>query len=229
MKLVDEVEYKKLEQEAKTLHRPGWELSFVTSNIQLEKDRGKTIECSKTLFALPNRRYTLFDAPGHANYVPNMIMGACQADLAVLILSSKEGEFESGFEKEGQTKEHALLAKALGVTTLICVVTKMGLSKWSKERYEFIKNSIVPYLKNTCKYPRVEILPIDSVDNINIDARIPKEVCDWYNGPSVLEILNDIEVAPKNPMGPLRIPIVDKMKDQGQLYVYGKVESGTII
>lgn len=103
-----------------------------------------------------------------------MIMGACQADLAILILSSKEGEFESGFEKEGQTKEHALLAKALGVTTLICVVTKMGLSKWSKERYDFIKNSIVPYLKNICKYPRVEILPIDSVDNVNIDQRIPK-------------------------------------------------------
>ena len=104
LKIVDETEYKKLEQEAKSLNRQGWELAFITDNIQQEKDKGKTIECSKTVFGLPNRRFTLFDAPGHANYVPNMIMGACQADMALLIISSKDGEFESGFDKEGQTK-----------------------------------------------------------------------------------------------------------------------------
>lgn len=83
------------------------------------------------MFNLPNRRYTLFDAPGHKNYVPNMMMGACQADIAVLIISAKEGEFESGFEKEGQTKEHAMLATALGVQNMIAVVTKMSTVEWS--------------------------------------------------------------------------------------------------
>lgn len=105
----------------------------------------------------------------------------------------------------------------------------MSLSKWSKERYSFIKNTLVPYLENICEYMRVEILPIDSVDNINIDKRVSSEVCQWYDGPSLLEILNDIEVAPKNPMGPLRIPITDKIYKKGQLFACGRVESGTII
>jgi peptide chain release factor subunit 3 len=83
------------------------------------------------MFNLEHRRFTLFDAPGHKNYVPSMIMGACQADIAVLIISAKEGEFESGFEKEGQTKEHAMLAKALGVQSMIAVVTKMGTNNWA--------------------------------------------------------------------------------------------------
>lgn len=125
LKLVDEQELKKNEQEAKQLNRAGWELAYITDNIPDEKAKGKTVECSKTIFALSKRRFTLFDAPGHRNYVPNMIIGACQADLAVLIISAKAGEYESGFDKDGQTKEHAMLARALGVHTLFCVVTKM--------------------------------------------------------------------------------------------------------
>jgi len=88
-----------------------------------ERSKGKTVECGKANFNLKKKRYTLIDAPGHKNYVPNMIMGACQADVAALIISSKMGEFESGFDKGGQTREHAHLAKALGVEKLICVVT----------------------------------------------------------------------------------------------------------
>lgn len=93
LKLVDEQELKKNEQEAKSLGRTGWDLAFITSAIPDERAKGKTVECSKTLFALDKRRYTLFDAPGHKNYVPNMIIGACQSDLAVLIISAKQGEY----------------------------------------------------------------------------------------------------------------------------------------
>lgn len=99
----------------------------------------------------------------------------------------------------------------------------MGLNNWSHERYSYITNSVVPYLKNVIKYDQVICLPLDSIDNKNIDIRNTKDVCNWYDGPCVLELLNTIELPPKNPMGPLRIPIVDKMKEQGQLYVYGKV------
>lgn len=75
-----------------------------------------------------------------------MIMGACQADIAVLIISSKEGEFQSGFEKEGQTKEHAMLAKALGVSGFIVAVTKMTLNDWSQKRFNLIKEQVTPFL-----------------------------------------------------------------------------------
>ena len=92
-----------------------WEQAGISDVIPEEREDGKTREFAKLNFSLEKKRFTLFDAPGHKNYGPNMIMGAGQADIAVLIISAKEGEFESGFEKDGQTKEHAMLAKALGV------------------------------------------------------------------------------------------------------------------
>lgn len=108
-----------------------WEGAGLTDIIPEERQDGKTREFAKVNFTTEKRRYTLIDAPGHRNYVPNMIMGACQADIALLIISAKEGEFESGFQKDGQTKEHAMLAKALGVHELIVGVTKMQLTDWS--------------------------------------------------------------------------------------------------
>ncbi len=92
-----------------------------------------------------------------------MIMGACQADIAVLIISAKEGEYESGFEKEGQTKEHAMLAKALGVIELIVVVTKMGTTAWNEKRYNQIRDEVSPYLKNACGFNNVVFIPIESL------------------------------------------------------------------
>jgi peptide chain release factor subunit 3 len=97
-----------------------------------ERLKGITIEYAKLIFSYGVRRFTLFDAPGHKNFVPNMIMGACQADIAVLIISAKSGEFESGFVKEGQTREHALLAKCLGVTSIVIAVTKMSTVDWAE-------------------------------------------------------------------------------------------------
>lgn len=149
----------------------GWELAYITSSIPDEKAKGKTVECSKTLFGLDKRRYTLFDAPGHKNYVPNMIVGACQSDLAVLIISAKQGEYESGFDKEGQTKEHAMLARALGVHSLFCVVTKMDTIDWDLERFKKIKTEVSLFLKNSCGYDNVKFVPIDSLLDINIDNR----------------------------------------------------------
>lgn len=92
-----------------------------------------------------------------------MIMGACQADIAVLIISAKEGEFESGFEKDGQTKEHAMLAKALGVIELIVAVTKMGTVNWNQKRYDTIKELVTPYLENNCGFHNVVFIPVESL------------------------------------------------------------------
>ncbi len=100
---VDKEEVAKFEKEAKDKGRDGWYLAYVMDINEEERAKGKTVECGKAHFALKRRRFTLLDAPGHKNYVPNMIMGASQADVACLILSAKEGEFEAGFEKGGQT------------------------------------------------------------------------------------------------------------------------------
>lgn len=112
---VTDDEVRKYEQEALEKHREGWYLAYIMDINEEEKAKGKTVEYGKAHFQLTKKRFTLIDAPGHKNYVPNMIMGACQADVACLVISAKVGEFESGFEKGGQTQEHLHLAKALGV------------------------------------------------------------------------------------------------------------------
>lgn len=149
--------------DAKQNKMEAWEDAAVSDIIPEERVDGKTREYAKMNFFLKNKRFTLFDAPGHKNYVPNMIMGACQADVAVLIISSKEGEFESGFEKDGQTKEHAMLAKALGVVELIVVVSKMGTNNWSEKRFNQIKEQVAPFLENSCGFHNVIFIPIESV------------------------------------------------------------------
>ena len=99
--------------------------------------QGKTVEVGRAYFETDKRRYTILDAPGHKNFVPSMISGAAQADVAVLVISARKGEFETGFEKGGQTREHAMLVKTAGVSKLIVVVNKMDdpTVNWDKERF----------------------------------------------------------------------------------------------
>lgn len=203
-----------------------WEQAGISDVIPEEREDGKTREFAKLNFSLEKKRFTLFDAPGHKNYVPNMIMGACQADIAVLIISAKEGEFESGFEKDGQTKEHAMLAKALGVCELIAVVTKMGTVGWKEDRFKHIQNQVSPFLENSCGFNKVVFIPVESIENVNIHTRISDS---WYKGPSFLEYLDNVGLPERKPLGPLRIPVIDKFKEQGNFYIYGKIESGSIV
>lgn len=156
-----------------------------------------------------------------------MIAGAAQADFGALVVSAKKGEFESGFDLDGQTREHAQLAKSLGMQKLIIVVNKMDESsvKWSKERYEEIKEALTPFLGTAGFDVEKDVfwLPVSGISGDNIKDRVDKKVCNWYNGPSLIEILDDLEIAKRDPEGPIRIPILDKMKDRG-IVIFGKVE-----
>merc|ERR1711974_522218 len=107
---------------------------------QEERDKGKTVEVGRAYFETDRKHFTILDAPGHKSFVPNMIGGASQADLAVLIISARKGEFETGFERGGQTREHALLAKTLGVEKLLLCINKMDDDSvgWAQERYDEI-------------------------------------------------------------------------------------------
>lgn len=112
---VDEADLRKYEQEAKEKNRDSWYLAYIMDINEDERSKGITVEVGKATFQTDNRRFTLLDAPGHKNFVPNMIAGAAQADIAALVISARTGEFESGFEKGGQTKEHAMLVRSIGV------------------------------------------------------------------------------------------------------------------
>lgn len=122
---VDKRTIEKYEKEAKEKNREGWYMAYIMDTNEEERTKGITVEVGRAHFQTEKKRYTILDAPGHKNYVPNMIQGACQADVAILLISARKGEFETGFERGGQTREHAQLAKTLGVARLIVVVNKL--------------------------------------------------------------------------------------------------------
>ena len=135
--MVDARTLEKYEREAKEKNRETWYLSWCMDTNQEERDKGKTVEVGRAYFETDTKHFTILDAPGHKSFVPNMISGAAQADLAVLVISARKGEFETGFERGGQTREHAMLVKTAGVKHLVVLINKMDdpTVKWSEERY----------------------------------------------------------------------------------------------
>jgi len=149
--------------------------------------------------------------------------------VAALVISAKPGEFESGFEKNGQTKEHAMLAKALGVQRLVIVVNKMDIVGWRKDRFDYIKNNLGPFLVENCGYEEKDIFwtIISGLHGLNMDKKIPQETAPWFYGDSLFDTLDNLPKIEKNAKPFLRIPLLDKYKDQGNM-VFGKIESGII-
>lgn len=227
--MVDKRTIDKYKQEAKEKHRDSWWLAYVMDISEDEKAKGKTVEVGRATLETQTKRYTIFDAPGHKNYVPDMIMGAAMADTAALVISARKGEYEAGFEGDGQTREHAQLAASLGVHKIIVIVNKMDEDsvRWNKDRYDEIVTGITPFLVQNCGYKKEDLsfVPISGLIGDNIQTL--SEDCSWYTGPTLLQILDEIETPKRNPDGPLRIPILDKMKDRSVI-AFGKVESGTV-
>ncbi|KAL6012127.1 hypothetical protein ACLOJK_002604 [Asimina triloba] len=208
-----------------------WYMAYIMDTNEEERIKGKTVEVGRAHFETETTRFTILDAPGHKSYVPNMISGASQADVGVLVISARKGEFETGYERGGQTREHVQLAKTLGVSKLLVVVNKMDdpTVLWSKERFEEIQTKMVPFLKSSGYNVKkdVQFLPISGLVGSNMKTRVDKSLCNWWDGQCLFEALDAIEVPPRDPKGPLRMPIIDKFKDMGTV-VMGKIECGSI-
>jgi len=239
---VDRRTIEKYEQEAKERNRESWFLAFIMDTNEEERAKGKTVEVGRATFDTDVHRYSILDAPGHKNYVPNMIMGACQADVGVLVISARKGEFESGFDKGGQTREHALLAKTLGVSYLVVVINKMDdpTVGWSRERYDECLTKLRPFLKSQGFKIKKEVkfMPISGLHGANIKDEVSPDACSWWaqcwkNGvnntssPTLLSLLDSLVMTGRDSSAPLRIPVLDRYTDRGTIAM-GKVESGTI-
>jgi peptide chain release factor subunit 3 len=242
MGMVDKRTIERFEREAKDRNRESWFLAFIMDTSEEERAKGKTVEVGRAHFETVINRYTILDAPGHKNYVPNMISGAAQADVGVLVISARKGEFETGFEKGGQTREHALLAKTLGIEYLVVVVNKMDdpTVEWDKERYEECVGKMKPYLKQ-CGYvikTEVRFIPISGLAGDNVLNEVSSDKCKWWRDmytsgahntstPTLIATLDGLTISGRNPVGPLRIPCLDRYLERGCV-VLGKVESGTL-
>mmetsp|Transcript_13229 Transcript_13229/g.15567 ORF Transcript_13229/g.15567 Transcript_13229/m.15567 type:complete len:606 (-) Transcript_13229:136-1953(-) len=239
---VDKRTIERYEREAKERNRESWFLAFIMDTNEEERAKGKTVEVGRAHFNTDVKRYTILDAPGHKNYVPNMIMGASQADVAVLVISARKGEFETGFDRGGQTREHALLAKTLGVSFLVVVINKMDdpTVNWEKGRFDECVKKLRPFLKS-CGFTikkEVKFMPISGLSGANVIDPVDVSVCPWWSkcvaagennttAATLVSQLDAIKIDGRDPTAPLRMPVLDRYTDRGTIAM-GKVESGTI-
>lgn len=236
--MVDERTMDKYKREAKEAGRETWYLSWALDLTQEERSKGKTVEVGRAFFqvTIPHddgpitRQFSILDAPGHKSYVPHMIGGASQADLGVLVISARKGEYETGFEKGGQTREHALLARNTGVSKLVLVVNKMDdpTVEWSEDRFKECTVKVIKFLE-ALGYKKADIfcMPISAQRTIGIKDRVSKELAPWYDGPSLLEYLTDFKLPERKINAPFMMPISAKYRDMGTM-CEGRIESGVI-
>ena len=227
---IDKRTIEKFEKEAAEAGKASFKYAWVMDKLKSERERGITIDISLWQFESPKYHFTIIDAPGHRDFIKNMITGTSQADCAILMIASPQGEFEAGISKEGQTREHALLSFTLGVKQMIVCMNKMDEKtvNYSEERYTEIKKEVSDFLKKVGYKPdNINFIPISGWNGDNMLDRSTNTP--WYKGPTLLEALDKIE-PPKRPTEkPLRLPLQDVYKIGGIGTVpVGRVETGIL-
>jgi len=225
--MVDKRTLEKYEKEAKEKNRETWYLSWCMDTNMEEREKGKTVEVGRAYFETEKKHFTILDAPGHKSFVPNMIGGASQADLAVLVISARKGEFETGFERGGQTREHAMLVKTAGVKHLVILINKMDdpTVQWDVKRYDYCKDQLTPYLKRVGFNPTkdVKFMPCSGLTGAGLMEPVGNDA-PW--GQPFIPYIDSLPTLKRHVEGPFMMPIVDKYSEMGTV-VIGKVESGS--
>jgi len=225
---IDKRTMEKYERESREMGKPSFKYAWVLDKLKSEREKGITIDIGLWKFESKKYVFTIIDAPGHRDFIKNMITGTSQADVALLIVSASKGEFETGISDVGQTKEHALLAFTLGVRQMIVIVNKMDSDSvnYSQDRFNEIKEEVSSNLKKIGY--NVETIPFVPVSGWQGDNLLEKsDNLGWYDGPTLFESLDNI-VPPRRPTEkPLRVPIQDVYKIGGIGTVpVGRVETG---
>ncbi len=217
-KNIDEQVLKKLKEKAIELGKPGFEFAFVMDNLKEERERGVTIDLSHKRFETAKYYFTIIDAPGHRDFIKNMITGAAQADAAVLIVAANDGVM-------AQTKEHVFLARTLGVNQLIVAINKMDMKNYDQKAYEEVKKQVETLLKTVgYKLENVQFIPISGFHGDNL---VTKGKLAWFTGPTLLEAVDKLSLPEKPVDLPLRLPIQDVYNITGIGVVpVGRVETG---
>ncbi|MGQ9543311.1 MAG: translation elongation factor EF-1 subunit alpha [Candidatus Bathyarchaeia archaeon] len=228
------IDAKKIEEYARESEKTGagetFKFAWVLDSLKEERERGVTIDLSFQKFETPKLFFTIIDAPGHRDFIKNMITGTSQADCAILTVSARKGEFEVGVGPGGQTREHAYLARTLGVNQIAVAITKMddATVNWSQSRFEECKKELESLLK-TVGYDtsKIAFVPVSGWTGDNLTK--PSDKMPWYKGPTLLEVLDSFTIPPKPIDKPLRIPVQDVYSITGVGTVpVGRVETGVL-
>ena len=220
-KNLPEEEMRKLEEAAEEAGKESFNFAFAMDSLEEERERGVTIDLAHQEFDTDDYHFTIIDAPGHRDFIKNMITGASQADAGVLVVAADDGI-------QPQTKEHAYLAKTLGIDQLAVAVNKMDLEDYSKDSFNSIKDEVSELIQGVGYDPSdIDFVPISSFHGVNV-VETEGEM-DWYDGPTLSEALDDFEEPEKAVDLPLRIPIQDVYSISGiGAVTVGRVETGEI-
>ncbi|MBW2982395.1 translation elongation factor EF-1 subunit alpha [Candidatus Woesearchaeota archaeon] len=218
---IDEAAMRKLKEKAQELGKGGFEFAFVMDNLKEERERGLTIDLAHKRFETDKYYFTIIDAPGHKDFIKNMITGASQADAGVLVVAASEGIM-------AQTKEHVFLSKTLGVDQLIIAVNKMDVIKYDEAKFNAVKEEVSKLLKSVGYNPeKITFVPIASLPGDNVFKKT--ENMPWYKGGTLLETINELNPPEKPTELPLRLPIQDVYNITGIGVVpVGRVETGVM-
>eukprot|EP01068_Selenidium_serpulae_P012994 Selendium_serpulae@DN5910_c0_g2_i1.p1 len=225
---IDKRTIEKYEKESADAGKGSFKYAWVLDKLKAERERGITIDIALWQFETPKYHFTVIDAPGHRDFIKNMITGTSQADIALLVIPADKGGFEGAFSKDGQTREHALLAFTLGVKQMIVGINKMDAAEYSEERFNEIQKEVTGYLKKVGY--NVNNVPFCAISGFVGDNMVEKSpLMPWYKGVTLVEALDKME-PPKRPTDkPLRLPLQDVYKISGIGTVpCGRVETGTI-
>ncbi|MCE4606930.1 MAG: translation elongation factor EF-1 subunit alpha [Desulfurococcales archaeon] len=227
---VDEKKIKELEEAAKAKGKESFKFAWLLDKLKEERERGVTIDLTFMKFETRRYYFTIIDAPGHRDFIKNMITGASQADTAVVVVSARKGEFEAGMSPEGQTREHLLLAKTMGIDKVVVAINKMDATDppFSQKRYEQVVSILKKFMKGLgYNVDKIAYVPVSAWTGANLIERDPN--MPWYNGPTLVEALDQLEPPAKPVDKPLRIPIQNVLQVPGVGVVpVGRVETGVL-
>ncbi|EMR08237.1 hypothetical protein PNEG_03405 [Pneumocystis murina B123] len=232
LKVVDTETIEKLKRETNKLGKPSFHFAWVLDQTSEERDRGVTMDLGINYFETSLRRYTILDTPGHKDFIPNMIAGASQADVALLVIDASYGSFESGFTAHGQTREHVILARSLGIQKIVVAINKLETTNWSQERYEDIMAQMLQFfIYKGFQKSNISFIPCSGLTGENLTNTIPlnPQLKLWYSNFTLLDTLENISINRQQLDTFLRLSIMDVYKSSNTLIsVVGRIETGII-
>ena len=210
--------------------KSSFHFAWVLDENAEERERGITMDIAIKSFHTEHRYITMLDAPGHRDYTPNMIYGCAQADVAILVVSAAAGEFESGFELQGQTREHATVAKCLGVKHIVVAINKLDTCQWKQERFEQVVSEMEAFLRSVgFSKASLEYVPCAGLTGVNIKDCEEPLLQSWWKGPTLLGALDKCPLPPRKGQLPFRLLITDiATKAHGGLSLAGRVDAGSL-
>ncbi|KAM7538881.1 hypothetical protein Aperf_G00000048636 [Anoplocephala perfoliata] len=234
---VGEKQLAKFQWEAKKQGRGSFAFAWILDQTSEERSHGITMDIAQSAFETSTKRVIVIDAPGHRDFVPQVIGGAASADVALLVVNSTFGEFETGIQRVGgQTLEHARLMRLLGISRLIVAVNKMDTVDWSQARFDEICSTMTAMLKSLNLTENI-FCPVSAFFGVNLIAHANpspekdiKKLAPWYSGPTLIEIIDGLENVDRQVDAPFRFLVSDIFKTPGSSVpiVAGRVVSGGV-